>query len=321
MCYLNILFYYYILSFAPLSPSRCSRIHDWDVIPTDDIKQQYRNHIYDDHNQFSRRRINIDNYPLLDEEGQEIPIFDHNGQRIERRLPLIDDQEAQCGVLVKLKNIHALFNTDDQLFQHDQLYNPASSSPPSHYVHINAYPIAFLGSAGNIQASGIPSCFLPHIAKINQSIRQDPNSHIRYTPSSNNDSDSDMDIDDPRHPQLIGGQPILKPITSQFYNYIAHRTATRAGNHYSMKGTITAAIAGGFAQSNQHRAKAQELINYCNTALPSDRFKNQIEIDDCPSSCRAELVYSVDVRALRTPTGRYASPYFSLFALFLILVC
>jgi len=256
----------------------------------------------------------------MDDDGQEIPIFNLDGKRIDRRLPLVDHNESQCGVLLKLKNIHALFNADDQLFQHDDLDNPSShSNPPSHYIHIDAYPIAFLRSAGNIQASGIPSCFLPCVATINQSIRQHPNHQPQHI-NNNDNSDDDMDIEHPQHDPVLGGLPVLTPIASQFYNYIAHRTATRAGNHDTMKGTVTAAIAGAFAQSQKHRRRADDLIKYCDTALPSQRFKNHIDIDDCPSSCRAELIYSVDIRALRHPTGRYASLHPSLLYLYLPLI-
>ena len=128
-----------------------------------------------------------------------------------------------------------------------------------------------------------------------------------------------MDIDSPQHNTLPGGQQVLKPVTSQFYNYIAHHTATCAGNHDTMKGTVTAAIAGGFSQSQKHRRTADDLINYCDTALPSHHFKTHIDIQDCPSSCRTELVYSVDVRALKQPTGRYVSLFPSLSTLPLFL--
>jgi hypothetical protein len=181
----------------------------------------------------------------------------------------------------------------------------SSSGRPSNYVDINAYPLAFLKLAGNIQASGIPSCFLRQLAKINQTIRQDPNVQRRNGGSSeDSDEDSDMDVDEGGEGRIDGGQAILKPVASQFYNYIAHRTASRAGSHYAMKGTVTAAIAGGFSQTTGHRRKADGLLHYCDTALPSERFKSHIDIEDCPSSCRAELVYCVDVRGLRRPTGR-----------------
>jgi hypothetical protein len=117
-----------------------------------------------------------------------------------------------------------------------------------------------------------------------------------------------MDIDNTPPPHQ-GGQQVLKPVACQFYNYIAHRTATRAGKHDTQQGTITAAIAGGFAETQQDRKKATIFINHCDTALPSHRFQKHIDVDDCPSSCRAELVYSVDIRALRHPTGRFVYPY------------
>jgi hypothetical protein len=224
---------------------------------------------------------------------------------LDRSTPLIDQDEPQCGVFLKLNNIHALFNSDAQLFNNqddDQDLNDDASPPPqSQYVHIDAYPIAFLRSAGNIQASGIPSCFLPLLANINKTIR-----HHQINPHL---SDDDIDMD---HPTLQGGQQVLKPVASQFYNYIAHRTATRAGNHHSMKGMVTAAIAGGFAQTTIDRKKAKALMTHCDIALPSRRFKSTIAIKDCPSSCRAELVYSVDVRALSHPTGRSVQLLFSI---------
>lgn len=264
--------------------------------------------IFDGHNELSRRPIpNIESYPLLDKHGQEIPIFDKHGQRIERRSALLRKDEPQCGVLVKLDNIHGLFNNPKQHYQPNN--PPSSQESTSHYIDVNAYPIAFLRTAGNIQASGIPSCFLPHVASINQSIRRDPIVHtqnvIHSDDSDSDDDDDHMDVDPPHNP-IVGGQQVLTPIACQFYNYIAHRTATRAGNHDTMKGTVTAAIAGGFAKSQKDRRIADRLIDYCNTALPADRFKDHIVIRGCPSSCRAELVYSVDVAALRDPQGRYA---------------
>jgi hypothetical protein len=192
-----------------------------------------------------------------------------------------------------------LFNNDD-----DEDNNNNRSNQPSHHVNVDAYPICFLRSAGNIQASGVPNCFLPLLANINQSIRNNLNNHPHHIHNNlDSDDDSDMDNQEPI-PPLQGGQQVLKPVASQFYNYIAHRTATRAGKHLAAQGTVTAAIAGAFAQTTKDRTKANDLLDYCDTALPSDRFKTLIDIRDCPSSCRAELVYSVDVRALRHPTGR-----------------
>jgi hypothetical protein len=52
--------------------------------------------------------------------------------------------------------------------------------------------------------------------------------------------------------------------------------------------------------------------------MPSARFNKKIPVDNSPSCCRAEIVYSVDVRALEDPSGRHVRfPSLSHFILFL----
>jgi len=176
----------------------------------------------------------------------------------------------------------------------------------SAFVQVDAYPLAFLRTAGNFQASSIPQCFLPTLARINQSVRQDPN-----RPHNNSDDSDDdymvVDEDEDENEDELGRASVVKPVACQFYNYIAHRTATRAGRHYSQQGTVTAALAGGFASTSKDKKRASELQSYCDISLPSDRFHQNISIEDCPSSCRAELVYSVDVRAMKRKSGRYCA--------------
>jgi hypothetical protein len=71
----------------------------------------------------------------------------------------------------------------------------------------------------------------------------------------------------------------------------------------AQQGTVTAAISGGFADSPKHKAIASRKQAYCETSLPSERFHAKTSIDDCPTYCRAEFVYSVDIRALKNPSG------------------
>ena len=280
---------------------RCSQIHEWDPIPNRTIRRKHGHILYDDADELCRRRVDLDEHPLLDANGQEVPLFDPTGTRIPRRIPLIDHDEPQCGVLMDLRNIHALFNSETQLNgaaeESDELIGEDSE-----FVQVDAYPLAFLRTAGNFQASSIPQCFYPALARINQSIRRDPN----QPPSDSEDSDNDrMSVDQDEDSIHVGGAPVVKPVACQFYNYIAHRTATRAGRHYSQQGTVTAALAGAFAGTNKDKKRASELQDYCDMSLPSDRFHQNISIEDCPTSCRAELVYSIDVRALKRRSGRY----------------
>lgn len=232
-----------------------------------------------------------------------MPIYDSDGERVARTIPEPDPNEPQCGVLVDLQNIHSLFNPDSQLHALDDDDDDDDAVPEeSQYIHVNAYPLAFLKSIGNLQATGVPHCFGPTIATINQQICLDP----ALPDSQDSDDDSDrMSILEEHRPVHRGGSSPLKPVASQFYNYIAHRTAAKAGRHYSQQGTVTAAVAGAFAEVRKDKNKASELQEYCKQGLPFDRFHNAISLEDCPSCCRMELVYSVDVQALTNRSGRY----------------
>ena len=253
--------------------------------------------IYDSADRLTRRRVNLNRHPLLDDDGLEVPVYNSGGQRIPRREPLVDPDEPKCGVLMDLKNIEALFTPETHLDDFDS----SSDISGSNDVSINVYPLAFLRSFGNLQATGIPYCFYPFITSINRSVRRVPHEDpLEFDDASDRDSDS-VDLDDPQPSQ--SGTPVVRPISCQFYNYSAHRTASRAGAHDSQQATVTAALAGVYARSASERSTASQARSDCDTSLPSERFHTRISQDNCPTACRAEFVYSVDVRALADPSG------------------
>ena len=293
---------------------RCTQILNWTPIPTDTIRDRNRDGIYDRPlaDGRSRRRIlDLDTYPLLDDHDVEIPIYDKGGKRIARRVPNVGQNPQQCGVLMDLEKVQVLFNPGGQLHRvnndDEDEDNPdfdTSALPESHFVNVNVYPLGFLRTVGNVQATGVPHCFYPILTDVNQNVCRNPDRPGHAVRVESDDSDDAMSVDgiDQNRPQP-GGASVVRPIASQFYNYIAHRSATRAGRHDAQQGSVTAALAGTFAETDRHKEIASDKQRYCDQALPSDRFHKKISIRDCPSSCRAELVYSVDVRALKTRTG------------------
>ncbi|KAH8980171.1 hypothetical protein EDB86DRAFT_3088142 [Lactarius hatsudake] len=62
--------------------------------------------------------------------------------------------------------------------------------------------------------------------------------------------------------------------------------------------------AGAFATTAKDRATARGKQEQCRVALPWKRFHDKISCYDCPVSCRGEIVYAVNVRALKVRTGR-----------------
>jgi hypothetical protein len=268
------------------------------------LNQKHPNGFYDSPDPNTRHQIFLVDFPLLDEDGLEIPIYESNGRRVLRRTIVIDDNQPSCPVLIDLTRIQALFKPNSDILDIHSDDDSDDDNLDDHLVRVDAYPLGFLKNAGNIQATGVPHCFYPVLKDINRSVRS--NSRFNSTPSIHSDNDDDDPMQgDHNADERSSSQQVVKPVSAQFYNYVAHRVATRAGRHDSQHGHATAAISGAYSTTAKDKATASNKQSYCEHALPSDRFHNRISIERCPTSCRAELVYSIDVRALEDPSGSY----------------
>lgn len=226
----------------------------------------------------------------MDKNGEDVPLYDKNGAKIPRQ-EADTDYEHPCGVLIDLTEIRTLFkrNVPSSHFDDDLGNEPAGADK------IEVYPLGFLRVAGNVQANGAPHCFNVPMRKVNQSIRRDAN----LSASTSEDS--------PATEMNEGGKgvtPVVWATSCQLYNYIAHRIAPRAGRLDSQLGMVTAALSGAFAQSKSHKATAKRKQEECDVALPSERFGLKIGTDKCPTCCRAEIVYSMDLSNLGSMPGR-----------------
>jgi len=63
---------------------RCYQINHWDPIPIDThtLIEEYDNGFYDSPDEDTRYHINLEDIPFLGEDGQEVPVFNSDGQRI-----------------------------------------------------------------------------------------------------------------------------------------------------------------------------------------------------------------------------------------------
>ena len=278
-----------------LNCHRCREVTHFTPVPERTIRVIHKE-FFDAKDPRVRRRVDIKKFPLVDENDMEVPVYDENGKKVQRRKAIADDKT--CGVLIDLANIQALF-TPANNYSIDDDDTDGPSEHENHHVNVNAYPLGFLGIAGNIQANGIPHAFYPILTKINKNAGRRSNDQ----PATSDDEDSSMADINQQHPTSV---KVVKPVASQFYNHITHRIATRAGRLDSQQGSLTAALSGAFAQSKRDRMTAVEIQDYCNQSQPSDRFHTRTNIRECPTSCRAELVYSVDVRSLKEQSRMYA---------------
>jgi hypothetical protein len=341
-----------------LSSRRCTQIHEWEAIDEDEVRRENPGPLFDAVDPEFRRRVDLDAYGLLDEQGLERPVYDRDGKRVLRRNPVVYRGEPSCGVLVDLQKVEALFNTDVgtsfegarrdddedgeegeeggvREVERERLDDDDDDDLNPHKVTVDAYPLAFLRTAGNVRANGVPRCFYPVLRDVNESVRKghptvpnpNPNPdrvppaprrrrrrHRRIEDSGSEEDEvhepapAPMNVDrrgeDGEGATTPSTFQAVKPTSCQMYNYLAHRVAGRAGAHDSQQGTVTGAVAGGFAETNKDKTTASRKRAYCDISLPHERFHTRISsLDDPPTSCRAELVYSVDVAALENKSG------------------
>ncbi|KAH9028272.1 hypothetical protein EDB85DRAFT_2147990 [Lactarius pseudohatsudake] len=276
----------------------CTEATSWEAFDRKVLKREF-GALYDGDNKNSRKKVNLATLPMTTEEGIEIPIYDETGRKIPRRRARRQPEDPACGVLMDLTNVHSLFHPEREypLSEEDRMEEYDELRPETGRVDV--YPLGFLRTVGNVQAEGIPPCFYSGIREISSKVRADPNGGDEGSSSSSSTSTT-SNGSMTRTPRT----QVIKPISSQFYNYISHRAASRAGDMDTEKGTVTAALAGAFATTAKDRATARGKQDQCRVALPWKRFHNKISCYDCPVSCRGEIVYAVNVRALKVRTGR-----------------
>lgn len=278
-----------------VTTNRCNEIRKWDPIPSEDITEEYGEHIYDKAEGPNRQRVDIEKLPLHDENKKEIHVFDSEGMRINRTEA--DENTAEpCGVMMDLENIQALFSPGAPTLLYDGS-DDDYATPEALPTKVEVYPLGFLRTVGNLQATGPPHCLHPTLKKINKSVCEPPKRRSRG-------SDSSFLPEEEDNTSGRGTAQAVKATASQFYNLVAHRAASRAGRMDSQQGLVTAALSGGFARTAKDKRTALNKKTACDAALPSERFHNRIHLPECPKSCRAEVVYTVDVRKLKEKSGR-----------------
>ena len=306
-----------LLSSDLLAVSRCKEIIGWTPRPMQEIKDNYPSPYFKvpHHGRDKRHQVKLRTFPLQDKDGNEIPIYDVDGDRVRRMEPIFESR--RCGVLVNLSEIQGLFNANTA--------SDANLQGRDHFVKVDAYPLAFLKSYGNIQANGVPHCLYPKLMDINKAVWKNyPGERRQRAPRHERDRDEDAMVESegeegedegaanqeaPIDFDRYASQPSLfqavRPVSCQLYNLSSHSVAARAGARDTEQGTVTAAVAGKYARNAADKLKADGFTSYCGASFPSDRHDLRISTEGCPTECRAEFVYTIDVRLLKDQSGSY----------------
>ncbi|KAG2133428.1 hypothetical protein BD769DRAFT_1665695 [Suillus cothurnatus] len=237
----------------------------------------YRQHeddiLYDkSNNNPMRTEVDLEDLPLLDEEGFEVNIYNEQGFRVPRRAPV---QFSTCGALLNLHSVHELFHSEDDA--HGNAHNKAP---------FDIYPLACTKMLGSIQSRSIMSHFPPHLTRIDNSV---------HPPLIDGDEDGeDIDVD-----VRVHGALVLHRINSQVYNELSHRIRNEAKFHPIQLGMISAALSGTVAKGIASRHCWTQCLNQCNNNLPHKRFNAKVSGNNQPQALQFENTYTLDVYRMK----------------------
>lgn len=247
--------------------------------------------MYDRLDTVDRDPVILDELDLLDDDGDEIPIFTHDGRQVPRRIPLSKASRRPCGILLDFTNARDLFEDP----RDNDLAPELNESPPP-YVMVNAFRQGFLHSVGHVQVNAVPFPMVPLIANINAAVAIDA--------AQRDPDDEDDDEDDERIPLPLSA---VTGIDCQMYNSVMHRVRGTAQTHDAQRGDVTAAFAGSYSEGATQKRKASRLREACRNRLPHENFSMLIDHDGLDTSLRMECVHRIDLTMLRPErrAGKY----------------
>lgn len=223
-----------------------------------------------DHHNEDNRVGNLENLPLLDDQGHEINIYDECGYRIARRKPLIRNDTVSCSLLIDLTRIRALFR-EPPTYVYD-FDTGDLEEELDHPCTINIYPQGYLRRYGHFQVDDVPLGFAEEIKCINND--------LAHTPHQN--------------------RPLIRGVSCQGYNYVQHCLMHRAGGLELVHGLMTGAMTGATAKDAKSETKFKNAFQSVAQARPHERIKAKLSDDGkIERSIRLEPIFIVDIQALK----------------------
>ena len=299
---------------------RAEVVSRWEEIPNEEIAADH-DVLYDHWDPELRQVIDIASYPHQNESGERVNAYDESGHRIIRWSAMVANENADCGIMVKLKEIDRLFAQDDDEVREEEIDaardlgmdireedERVGSGRRGHSgqgedvdreacqwmrgklsksAKVSRYPQAFLKDVGHVQSDGIARPFRAVVRRLNENIEeQRARTH-------------DPNVREDLNPDIVPVPAMaVVPLGSQYYNEIFHRIAPHAGGHVLQLGYVTAALSGKFANDEKGKAKAARLQASLSAELPHKQINKLMLDKKAPRALRLEQVFFVNMVAL-----------------------
>lgn len=241
----------------------------WRDVSLVDLRQP----LFDSPDAASRNVVDIYELELIDEDGREINVYDVDGYRVPRRIPLHQESDSPCGLLADLTRVRSLFEHSAQTQRDTHLVDEDFSDCEDEGLVVNVYPQAFTRRYGYFQANAVPAGFLPLMKSMNRELPE--NADEAY--------------------------PVLRGVSCQGYNHVQHCLTEHAGGLEVVHGNITAVLAGsGRTSSVKGKRVQQKLLDKISLCRPHGRVEVKLTRNEAiERGFRVEPIWLVDLYQLK----------------------
>jgi hypothetical protein len=240
--------------------NRVRQVDEWIHRNVEDIIEEHGDELFTTADE-ARQKIqpeDLHEVPLLDEHGHEIPIYTNTGYQIERCLPSHTDDNRPHGVLMDLRNLNKLFDSDEDTYD---MVVDGRIDPDS--VKYYVYPQAGLVTAGHFQANGLMNNFQKRLNNLNQRILEELTA-------------DDVDMD-----EEVSDGVAITGIGCQGYNVVMHSTRGLGSQHHdAQKGYVTGTLSGAWATEGTMVTIAKEMQRRCIWQLPHKTYDQKVSNPD-----------------------------------------
>jgi hypothetical protein len=264
---------------------RFREVARWNPVPAETLEADGQD-LYNSFDPNNRSVVDLATLDLVDEDGNEINVYDEDGYRVPRRKPLHSRNTPSCGVLMDLTKVRHLFKTAPESFVR-QDEETIDQDIPDKPLKINVYPQAFTRQFGHFQSNSVPDGFHHLFNTINRTLAANAN-------------------DD---------QPVIQPFGLQGYNHVQHNLTERSGRLEVVQGRITSTLSG----TRSKTASASRTFNKQKASLmshlPHEHVEQKLSKQEISRGFRLEIVVTIDVSALRrsSQSGGWAQYHMSRF--------
>lgn len=250
----------------------------------EEIIDQHPGEFFDHYDPDRRTQVfpeELGDYPLYDDKGNEVALYDENGHHVLRVLKTWDEEAPRLGIMMKLPGLAKALTSDPGRTPQD----PENSEPQQNKQRPMLFPHSYFPDLGFAWTNSPLPGYSILSERINSSLGSVGvaiDAHGRNVP--------------------FRASPV-KTTSHQQYSVAAHTSSVSHSQHEDHLGHVTAGLAGFVAETLPDQKKARKIQHRLSSQMPWEMIERKLTLPEGGASdsgdLRMEVVIEIDLQAMR----------------------